>query len=87
MAKEYMKSNLWLYVVIAVLVLVILGYLGISWYKNQIAKAQVEGYNVGVTNSVVSMIQQSRDCQPLSLFIGNQTFQFVDTACLQTAAK
>jgi len=76
-----------LYIIIIILLLVLAG-IGInSLYKNQIAKAQQEGYNVGVTQSVYSLVQQSRSCKPVSMFIGNQTFEFIDTACLQQAVK
>jgi hypothetical protein len=74
-----------LYLLIIVILIIVLAFLGIrSLYNQQISKAQTEGYDVGVTNSVVSMIQQSRNCQPLNLYIGNQTYQFIETSCLNT---
>jgi len=77
------KTNKILYWIIAILVLVIAGFLINSWYSNKIAAAQQQGYTVGVTQSVATIIQQSRDCKIVPLFIGNQTFQFVDVVCLQ----
>jgi len=71
-----------LYSVIIILSLIVIG-IGVNSFLNKlIANAQQQGYQAGIT-SVVSIVQQSRNCQPVSLFIGNQTFNFVDIACLQ----
>ncbi|MBS3098287.1 hypothetical protein J4209_05825 [Candidatus Woesearchaeota archaeon] len=70
---------------IAVLIMVILVLLGNSWYAKRITTAQQQGYNIGLQNSVVTIIQQSRNCQPVNLFIENQSFQFIDVICLQAA--
>ena len=72
-----------LYIIIAILALIILGMLVSSWYTKQIATAQQQGYAVGVTQSIATIVQQSRNCQIVPLFIGNQTFQFIDVSCLQ----
>ncbi len=72
-----------LYSVIIILSLIVIG-IGVNYFLNKlIANAQQQGYQAGITASVVSIVQQSRNCQPVSLFIGNQTFYFVDTTCLQ----
>ena len=73
-----------LYWIISVLVLIILGYLANSWYKNQIVEAQEQGFEAGVAQSVVTIIQQSQNCQIVPLFIDNQTFNFIDVGCIQT---
>jgi len=72
-----------LYIIIAILALIILGMLVNSWYTKQIAIAQQQGYTIGVTQSIATIVQQSRNCQIVPLFIGNQTFQFIDISCLQ----
>jgi len=72
-----------LYIIIAILALIILGMLVNSWYTKQIATAQQQGYTIGVTQSIATIVQQSRNCQIVPLFIGNQTFQFIDVSCLQ----
>ena len=72
-----------LYSVVIILSLIIIG-IGVDSFLNKlITNAQQKGYQAGITDSVVSVIQQSRNCQPVSLFIGNQTFYFVDMTCLQ----
>ena len=70
---------------IAVLIMIIIVLLGNSWYNKQITAAQQQGYNIGLQNSVVTIIQQSRNCQQVNLFVGNQSFQFIDVSCLQAA--
>ena len=72
-------------ITIAVLIIIILVLLGNSWYAKRITTAQQQGYNIGLQDSVVAIIQQSRSCQPVNLFVGNQSFQFVDVICLQAS--
>src|SRR3989344_4418706 len=85
--KEVKKMNKTkiLYIIIAILVVIIAALLWNSWYNRQIFNAQQQGYNIGLQNSIISIIQQSRNCQPVSLFAGNQTFNFVDVGCLKAA--
>ncbi|MBS3105020.1 hypothetical protein J4234_02075 [Candidatus Woesearchaeota archaeon] len=72
-----------LYSIIIILSLIIIG-IGVNSLLNKlITNSQQKGYQAGITASVVSIVQQSRNCQPVNLFIGNQTFNFVDIACLQ----
>lgn len=70
---------------IAVLIIIILVLLGNLWYNKRITAAQQQGYDTGLQNSVLTIIQQSRNCQPVSLFAGNQSFQLIDVSCLQSA--
>ena len=70
-------------IIIAVLIIIIIVLLGNSWYNKQITTAQQQGYKIGLQDSIVAIIQQSRNCQPVNLFAGNQSFQFVDVICLQ----
>ena len=78
-----MISTKILYSTIIILSLIIIG-IGVDSFLNKlITNAQQKGYQAGITDSVVSIVQQSRNCQPVSLFIANQTFNFVDIACLQ----
>ncbi|MBI2128643.1 hypothetical protein HYU07_00240 [Candidatus Woesearchaeota archaeon] len=79
-----MEKTKILYIIIAILIVIIAGLLWNSWYNRQIFAAQQSGYNIGLQNSIISIIQQSRNCQPVSLFAGNQTFNFIDVACLRT---
>ena len=72
-----------LYAIIIVLSLLIIGIGANAIYNKIIGNAEQKGYQAGITDSVVSVIQQSRNCQPVSLFIANQTFNFVDMTCLQ----
>lgn len=79
-----MEKTRILYIVIGILVIVILALLANSWYNRQIFIAQQQGYNIGLQNSIISIIQQSRNCQPVSVFVENQSFNFIDVACLRT---
>ena len=72
-----------LYAIIIILSLIITGVGAKALYNKFITNAQQQGYQAGITASVVSIVQQSRNCQPVSLFIANQTFNFVDMTCLQ----
>ena len=81
-----MKNTKILYAIIIILSLIIAG-IGVNSLLNKlIANAQQKGYEAGITASVVSIVQQSRNCQPVNLFIGNQTFNSVDVECLQQQA-
>lgn len=41
------------------------------------------GYNHGMQDSIIGIFQQSLGCQPVNIWIGNDTKQIIDVACLQ----
>ncbi len=44
------------------------------------------GYNQGYTAAVVALAQQTENCQPTPITVGNFTRYVIDTACLQRAS-
>ncbi len=42
-----------------------------------------EGYNIGVFDSVVSLMQQASTCQPVPITLGNQTINVIAVECLR----
>jgi len=46
--------------------------------------AYQNGYDQGVNDSITELFQQTANCQqPTSIWIGNNTKQLIDVACLQ----
>ena len=74
--------------VLAVLLIVAVGYISFDKYQNiqdaQLRIAYQQGYDVGITASVVSIFQQTEQCQVTTVTIGNMTKQIIDVACLIT---
>jgi hypothetical protein len=85
--KKLKKKISILYMVIAALMVLIIGMLGQSAYTQHITTLQQSayqsGYIRGVAESTSSIVQQTRECGPATIIIGNQSFQFIDIVCLQ----
>jgi len=41
------------------------------------------GYNSGMEDALTGLFQQTSTCQPTNIWIGNNTKQLIDVACLQ----
>ena len=51
--------------------------------NQQIIESYQNGYNNSAENSVIGLFQQTSNCQPIYIWVGNDTRQLVDVACLQ----
>ena len=51
--------------------------------QQQITTSYQNGYNAGVENSVTELFQQTSNCNTMYIWIGNDTRQLVDVACVQ----
>ncbi|PLW80737.1 hypothetical protein C0585_01165 [Candidatus Woesearchaeota archaeon] len=73
-------------ITLGIILLLTLGYVGITKYNNiQFQKYQdiyVQGYNKGVEDSVVKLFSETDDCKVTSIFIGNTTRQIADLECI-----
>jgi predicted negative regulator of RcsB-dependent stress response len=77
--------------VLGVLLIATVGYISFDKYQNvrdtQMRMAYQQGYDLGITASVVSVFQQTNNCQITTLTVGNMTKQIIDVACLRAAAQ
>tara|TARA_Y100000310_G_C19974611_1_gene487017 strand:+ start:167 stop:451 length:285 start_codon:yes stop_codon:yes gene_type:complete len=73
--------------ILAILLVLSVGYIAIDKYttsrEQQLMATYQGGYNKGVQDAVVSLYQQTNNCQPATINIGNLTKQIFDVACLQ----
>lgn len=52
--------------------------------RQDITNSYQNGYNTGVEKSITEIFQQTSNCQqPTSIWIGNNTKQLIDVACLK----
>ncbi len=51
--------------------------------QQDITNSYQNGYNAGVENFIIEIFQQTSNCQPTYIRIGNDTKQLIDVACLQ----
>ncbi len=74
-------------IILAILLVLSVGYIAIDKYttsrEQQLLATYQGGYNKGVQDAIVSLYQQTDNCQPATINIGNLTKQFFDVACLQ----
>lgn len=79
----YMVST----IILAFLFIVLLGFiLSEKYAESQAGKLQntyVAGYNKGVEDSVVSIYQQTNNCQVVPVNIGNVTRGLADVDCIK----
>lgn len=78
-------SNKKLVIVIVILAVLVLGAAG--WIINGQVQAKKQQelqsvYTQGAIETIASVFQQTNDCQPLTLTLGEYTRQLIDVACL-----
>ena len=72
------------FLVIAILAAgIVLGYLHNAYVAGIQQAAYRQGYVQGASESALSIVQQTRECSPAVVTIGNQTFRFIDVVCLE----
>jgi len=77
--------------IIIILILVIAVLAGLVIYllaikpaiSGYIVKNQITGYNKGVEDAVITIMQQAATCQQVPLIFGNQTMNMVWVECFQ----
>jgi len=71
--------------VLAVLLAIAIGYIGWDKFQEEkaleVMQAYRQGYNQGIRDTVVSLLQQTENCNPTTINLGNFTRRVVDTAC------
>lgn len=50
--------------------------------EQKIMDSYKEGYTAGIYDSVLSLYEQTNNCQLATLFVGNFSKQIVDLACI-----
>lgn len=84
------KATIIIILILALALLVAVGYILYGRIQNSklINQQQVftVGYNQGLTAAVTALAQQTNNCQPAVITLGNFSRQVIDVACLQKAA-
>ena len=74
--------------ILSILLVFSVVFIAVDKYKTsqekQLLTAYQTGYNQGVQEAVVSLYQQTNNCQPTVINLGNVSRQLFDTSCLQT---
>jgi preprotein translocase subunit YajC len=80
--------------VLVLLLVVAVLYISVGWTQDRQDAKQAErdqelqgafqqGYDQGITAAVVTLFQQTDNCQPTTINVQDNVRQIVDTACLQ----
>ena len=74
-------------VILSICLLLIVGFVGYSlyqnWQQNKMIDAFNQGYNQGITDTIIQVYQETDICEPIPLFVGDNTKHIIDVACLQ----
>lgn len=74
-------------IILCMMLIASLSYIGVAEYKQtqqvKSRQAYVQGYEQGLADVVSGLYQQTSNCQPVSVFMGNSSKQVIDVACLQ----
>ena len=77
--------------ILGILLILSIGYIAVDKYKTsqekQLLTAYQNGYLKGIQESVVSLYQQTNNCQPAVINIGNLSRRIFDAACLKNAQQ
>ena len=78
-------------IILTILLVISLGYITINKYKTmqeeRLLTAYKDGYTKGIKEAVISVYQQTNDCNPTVIKIGNVSRQLFDVACLQNTQQ
>lgn len=91
MIRPKMKIERLMLIILSVCLLMAVVYIATSTYKtsqqNKITSAftqgVTQGYNKGLTDAITKIYQETNACQPVPIFVGEQTKNIIDIACLQ----
>lgn len=88
MARMNQKTVMVFLLVLLVLALAYIVFDKYTEYREQQKyEAFQEGVQVGYEQAVVQVMQQLATCQPVPLYVGNQTLNAVAVECLQQAQQ
>ena len=74
-------------ILLSILVIALAGILAWGWYANYMANVNLFYYRAGYTQCISDAVSQGQNCQPVRLFFGNMTYDYIDIKCLQSASK
>ena len=79
------KSKLMIIVIIVLIVLFILalGYIFIDKWQESRQSELIKIYQQGISDTVLSLYQQTENCQITTVNLGNATRQVVDVSCIK----
>lgn len=91
MIKPKIKKEKLMIIVLSICLLVAVVYIATSSYKvsqqNKITSAFTQGftqgYNQGMAETVTKLYQETDACKPIPIFVGEDTKNVIDVACLQ----
>jgi len=74
-------------IVMAILLILAIGYILIDTYQEEMQQEQLrifqQAVQYGYEQAVIQIIQQASTCQPVPLYIENDTINIVAVECLQ----
>jgi len=80
------KKKVFITVLISIILVLLLFGTYLFWVKPSLNGLVVlgrnQGYNLGVFDSVLSLMQQASTCQPVPITLGNQTIDMIAVGCL-----
>ncbi len=72
---------------LALVVVLLLGYIGIDKYneaqEKKLVEATKQGYNQGINDALTLAFQQTNNCQVTALRVANSTRRIIDFDCVQ----
>ena len=78
-------------IILAVLLVLAIGYIAVDMYMEVKQRQQVsifqQGMQAGYEQAIVQLVRQASACQPIPLYVGNQTVEFIAVECLQLAQE
>ena len=87
MKGEYMLKKRHNIIVLAVLLALALGYIAFDAYSEYKQQQEFslfqQGAQFGYEQAVMQLLQQASTCQPVPVFLNNQTINLVAMECLQ----
>ena len=78
-------------VVLAVLLTISVTYIGFEKLQDmrtkELQQVYQQGYSQGVTDTVISLMQQTENCVSTTISVGNFTREVIDVACLKISTE
>ncbi len=82
-----MKKDRKLIIILAIFLVLAVGYISIDKYIDARQKEQIsiyqQGMQAGYKQAIVQLVQQASTCQQVPVYIENQTINMIAVSCLQ----
>ena len=76
-------KNQYIIIILVILLVIAVGFILVDKYQQKQLTIFQQGMEAGYEQAIVNLIERAVTCQPVSLFVGNNSIDMIAVECLQ----